>query len=211
MRTVISKNTPRGDQASYVLYYSLNNRQRYTCKYHPTFRVDLGRVCAEFRVLSVATKFKNVMVHPDTAYGQIPPKGAVKAKLYFCHSRNRLTSVCIEHGIFKSRSSNRVVPVAPYKLSATTKETISRGSVVSCANSSDHFYQTTLDGAVCNMASMGALVWCELNSFWWLRLTLVHTQTRNFLGHRPRPSSTHTQPFRPLRPRHSTFGHIYKS
>ena len=40
----------------------------------------------------------------------------------------------------------------------------------------------------------------ELNSFGCLRQALVQVQTRSSLGRRPRPSPTHTQPFRPLLP-----------
>ena len=39
----------------------------------------------------------------------------------------------------------------------------------------------------------------EWNAFDRLRQALVHIQTTNALGRRPRPSSTHTQPFRPVR------------
>ena len=107
-------------------------------------------------MLSLATKLRNLKVHPETAHEQRPPNGAVHAQLYLCLRRNRLASVCIEHGIFESRSSNRVVTVALHRLSPTTKETIFRRSAVSRANSSNHVNKTTPDGAVCNMASLEA-------------------------------------------------------
>ena len=39
----------------------------------------------------------------------------------------------------------------------------------------------------------------EWGAFGRLRHALVHIQTTNALGRRPRPPSTHTQPFRPVR------------
>ena len=39
----------------------------------------------------------------------------------------------------------------------------------------------------------------ELNKIGWQRQALVHIQTTNALGRRPRPSSTNTQLFRPVR------------
>ena len=42
-------------------------------------------------------------------------------------------------------------------------------------------------------------MWREWNAFGRLRQALVHIQTTNALGRRPRPSSTHTQLFRPVR------------
>ena len=47
----------------------------------------------------------------------------------------------------------------------------------------------------------GGFVWRELYAFGRLRQALVYVQTKNSLGHRPRLSSTHTQPYRPLRTR----------
>ena len=39
----------------------------------------------------------------------------------------------------------------------------------------------------------------DWNAFGRLRQALVHIQATNALGRRSRPSSTHTQPFRPVR------------
>ena len=43
-------------------------------------------------------------------------------------------------------------------------------------------------------------MWRELSAFGLLRQALAHVQTINSLGYGLRPSSTHAQPFRPLRP-----------
>ena len=48
-------------------------------------------------------------------------------------------------------------------------------------------------------AESGAYLRDSWNEFGRLRQALVHSQTTNALGRRPRQSSTHTQPFRPMR------------
>ena len=60
-----------------------------------------------------------------------------------------------------------------------------------------YIYIHTYDAA-CKFGELGSFVGRELNAFGRLRQALVHIQTRNSLGRRPRPSSTYTQPFRPV-------------
>ena len=74
-----------------------------------------------------------------------------------------------------------------------------RRSVVLHANFSGHVYLTPPYDVACHLASLGASVWRKLDAFRWLRQALVHIQTRNAFGRRPRPSSMHTQPFRSVR------------
>ena len=84
-----------------------------------------------------------------------------------------------------------------HRLSTTKKETIfpsELGFVCSFQRSCLHNSHIR---CCLQFRELGGFVRREWNAFGRLRQALIHIQTTNALGPRPRPSSTHTQPFRP--------------
>ena len=91
------------------------------------------------------------------------------------------------------------VTVASHRLSTTKKETIFPSELgFMCLFQRPCLHNSHIRCCL-QLRESGGFVRREWNAFSRLRQALIRIQTTNALGPRPRPSSTHTQPFRPVR------------